>query len=977
MHFRNLYTSYPHSMESDTHVRIFVILSCARTCADQIVTGSLAGVLRIYQPSSSGDENGSSRSTRADFNIEDLLYEHNFTEPILGVSVGSFTSQGHIVIALLFSRKLSVHRLVRNDGGAGAASFYTLGICYEHMLDRRSCNMCTGQFGGAYNFTYIAVQSLDGSISVFENESHAYSRFIPNFLLPGPMSYCLATDSIITANSAFEVCSFKCATLAAAIDSRHAANANGNGRDNETLSGMESFSVGGGSASSAINVASDAGSRRDVPGANARSVREDWKVVLGELALDIQVGRVLSGTSSSSAAGAAGEDIVVLCESTLFVLNDYGRIKQQRRLEYMPVCMHLYTTGDAGMKNILVGSSTGVVLVYRNLDLVWSAKCDHTNVALRVCRAGGIRGMIVGLGDAGQLNVSYVGTDPPVGGSIGGANADGLGAGGDNEMEYEEMDNEHRQLLAKIRERSNTAANSTSGAGESGTEGITIRAQVPSRLDAATSTSSYFDDGDAYGEMSGGATGISSGRRLTVQLFLSGSGRRTIEEVSLQLSAPRPFFIVGESSIAVGSVPGDSDGFGRTAAPVAVSFTVGINSDMIPSSTDMFVTAQYICASGAPGVETIKVALPLCLSADAIPPVKAEGFKVTLETNRQPPLLSALFDDLIASGTNARGGGAALPMEPGSSNIFGNALTLKLLGGVEVTILVSKNAGRYRIQSSCFEAMWLAANELHKRLKMYFVASQPGHAVDGSGTGGGDTGFVMSFGEQLPLHDYFSLIDSHHAARAELTRLKRQLSRAAHQFRAVQKRILARHKNTSTGGGVSSSGNSTASNLSMLLSKTFTEISGVVESIAACEGQVVTAGNRLACGTQLMLLLMRLQFDLDDDAHVALSSYISPDVLECMDSSSGLRGNDSGTDAANGDSDGTSIGWEEVTASNIMYLLRTQLSMKAGRGGDDVDAASAQHAVVLLHPLESTDKLKRHISIVCERLSHGARITGH
>lgn len=36
-----------------------------------------------------------------------------------------------------------------------------------------------------------------------------------------------------------------------------------------------------------------------------------------------------------------------------------------------------------------------------------------------------------------------------------------------------------------------------------------------------------------------------------------------------------------------------------------------------------------------------------------------------------------------------------------------NMLSFKYPGGQDVSVLVSKNGGRYRLQSSCLEAMWL------------------------------------------------------------------------------------------------------------------------------------------------------------------------------------------------------------------------------------------------------------------------------
>lgn len=99
-----------------------------------------------------------------------------------------------------------------------------------------------------------------------------------------------------------------------------------------------------------------------------------------------------------------------------------------------------------------------------------------------------------------------------------------------------------------------------------------------------------------------------------------------------------------------------------------------------------------------------------------------------------------------------------------NASIFGNAITLRYLNGIEVTVLVSKNAGRYRVQSACFEAMWLAVNELQRRLSMFFIDSSASSSLTSSGP------FNISFGEPLPLQDYFALIDRYGSHRCWLTR---------------------------------------------------------------------------------------------------------------------------------------------------------------------------------------------------------------
>lgn len=47
-----------------------------------------------------------------------------------------------------------------------------------------------------------------------------------------------------------------------------------------------------------------------------------------------------------------------------------------------------------------------------------------------------------------------------------------------------------------------------------------------------------------------------------------------------------------------------------------------------------------------------------------------------------------------------------------------NAITFLLCNGVDSTILVGKNANKFRIQSSCFEGLYLMAQELIKKIKL-------------------------------------------------------------------------------------------------------------------------------------------------------------------------------------------------------------------------------------------------------------------
>ena len=61
---------------------------------------------------------------------------------------------------------------------------------------------------------------MDGTVSFFEQESFAFSRFLPGFLLPGPLIYIHRTDSFVTVSSSWQVESYKYQVLAVATDAK-------------------------------------------------------------------------------------------------------------------------------------------------------------------------------------------------------------------------------------------------------------------------------------------------------------------------------------------------------------------------------------------------------------------------------------------------------------------------------------------------------------------------------------------------------------------------------------------------------------------------------------------------------------------------------------------------------------------------------------------------------------------------------------
>jgi hypothetical protein len=87
-----------------------------------------------------------------------------------------------------------------------------------------------------------------------------------------------------------------------------------------------------------------------------------------------------------------------------------------------------------------------------------------------------------------------------------------------------------------------------------------------------------------------------------------------------------------------------------------------------------------------------------------------------------------------------------------------NVMSFKFGQGQEVSVLVSKNAGRYRLQADCFQAMWLVLQELSRRLTAHFAAAEgkPGGAQQQQQQ---QPPFSITFEESLPLQVRLMLLE--------------------------------------------------------------------------------------------------------------------------------------------------------------------------------------------------------------------------
>lgn len=821
-----------HDEETDVGCLCVANVDNEPSGANKIVTGSLQGVLRMYAPKQKG------------YKIEDLILEKNMDAPILQLAAGWFIQGSReVCLAVLHPMKLSVF-MVSAVSSAGSVNYYSLTEVYEHKLPRPAFNFCTGPFGGVRDREYICVQSLDGVLSFFEQDAFAFSRMLQsNFMVPGPICYMQSIDAIIVCSSHMCIEAYRYHMLAAAAD----------------------------------NVDLEPGREA----ASGKKVQVDWSVNIGEHATHLEV------TRFSRSLPPGQQEILVVGEFTLFTVKENGSINFQKRMcEYSISAALTYRlpadSPDAPpTHNLLLATHTGQLMIYRETQLIWCARLsDMVPVQLSVETLCDVMGMIVCMDCRGKVHVCYLGTDPPPASLV---NTEM------KELNYDEMEEEHQELLRVIRQ--------THGEGQrEAEEQLAIRADVPTSLDSNPEDDT--DPDDPVGRIDGEVM------QCTVNLYVTLSGGKgPVENVTIVLKAP-VCFSLSQSLIHI-------DRVAPAGAPMVVPVVFRIWSNVLCSSLEVLASAVYFSANGEPRTAVSEFRLPFALVAKVIPPVKAATYKIQLDCSRQPPALQALFAGLLA--------------QPNAATCSTQSvLSVQYASGTEATVLFSKSSNKLCVQSAEFASLWVICQELCVSLTQHFGKDQSGAEP-----------FAITYQDSLPLHDYFALVDDHFALRKHLEQLRSDLADRTQQYRVIQKRLLVRFKDRQP---------APLNHLDTLLNLTFEQTVQLTEAIDDTERALRTVSCHLSAATELVLLLIRLRFGLDDENFRALRLHLSCEMTEAIDQ-----------------------GWEEQVDASLSHLLRTSLAL------------SAKDKSALPPPMkvpQDTHRLKKRISSVVDRLANGGQPAG-
>ncbi|CAM9718937.1 unnamed protein product, partial [Choristocarpus tenellus] len=759
-------------------------------------------------------------------------------------------------IAVLHPRRLGVYTVEAKGGLGVKASYFNLVKAYEHLLGVdgghfTAYNMVHGDFGGVGR-DLLCVQSMDGRLQVYEQDAHAFTRRLHGVLTPGPLCYVAKIDAFVTSNNEMGIDCYK-----------YQAS-----RDRATLCALAASQgdIGEGKGEGIVGV---------------RTVHAYWSIRIGEAAQDIFVSKFCCSL------GPGCVDIVVIGERTLFALREQGTIRLQKFLEYQPCCACKYTVSAQGggimgatsnsesleeveMENIIIATETQLLMVYKDLELMWASRVSQPPVSLCVAIFGGFPGMVCSLDEEGRVQVCYQGTDPPTATVM---------VQDSKEIDYNEINEEHRRLLQVIRRSQIGSIRPSEGQ-------LILRAQVPRSLNGVEAEDSpaftpLSDDSSqarpvplaAETQSVPGSTPVP--RAITVRLVLAYRGEGTLQQATLNVSAP-PGLQGEPSSMILPPITGGA------STPLVVTVVFQARQGYLPSSLRGEASVVYTRESGGePASAHCSFLLPLATVVHLIPPSNNSAHKFTLDTNRLPVPLMSLFED-TAEQLGMTNDAMDRISSAGGNNILSFCYWVEdpqTGQPIDASILVSKNRGRYRVQSNCLGAICLISAELIRRLTEYYGdggeckrgGSRDDEHKRDKGSGETEGELRIEYTESLPLEEVYKGIDEHFEQRLELLRVQEELNAEAHQFRVIEKQLLVRFKDRNP---------SPLNCLDIVMEETYLRLIELGKNVEGAQFRLWQTSNFLGCAMRFLALLMKCRFQLGKADHALLLANFHPNVTD-------------------------------------------------------------------------------------------------
>ncbi|CAK1582085.1 unnamed protein product [Parnassius mnemosyne] len=290
------------------------------------------------------------------------LLETELDDIVLQIETGKFIgTSGDREIIILHPQCYIIYELHRKGGLTDAGDQNHIEPLIKHYFKRRAYNLTCGPFGSSKSRDLICVQSLDSTLSFFDQDTFLFMCMFNDILIPGPVSYVASSDLFIICKStwALEIYSYQQLRELSELSLRQNKN--------------------------------------NIP---------QWTYNAGEEISSVQVIRTSNNFSS----------IIALGERHLYAFQDNGLMKDIIRLDYTPICFHCYLIGwyyEPGARLlVMVVSDDSRLFVYEGTTLLWACDLMTKTLSISRCFLNSLPGGIVSLGPNGVLTVNYLGTEP-------------------------------------------------------------------------------------------------------------------------------------------------------------------------------------------------------------------------------------------------------------------------------------------------------------------------------------------------------------------------------------------------------------------------------------------------------------------------------------------------------------------------------------------------------------------------------------
>ncbi|XP_015784320.1 protein PTHB1 isoform X2 [Tetranychus urticae] len=721
----------------------------SRDNSDKIITGSHEGILRIYSTANTLDD-----KRLKPFQANDLLLEVDLRQPILQLASGLLLSASKSLhLAVLHPRKISIYSAAATIGVTEYGSSYNVLLIYEHNLPQSAYNFTIGPFGQIKGRDFLCVQSIDGTLSFYEQESFAFSRHLTNFMLPGPIVYLPTTDSFVVANGAWFIESFRYQVLA--------------------ISKANDIKL------------PDPDSNQRVVSSSGRRVTPDWSLQIGEPLIDLQA-HTLSKKFSL---------IVALGERNLYIIRDSGIVSWMKKLNFTPYSLTSYLNQASDNIIILISSENGNLLIYSGNKLQWSCQLPFAPIALARASFPNIHGSLVTLSASGELAASYLGTSPSV--TLSTPRQDEQGTS--SHLTYAETEAELTELRKVIASFNSNPASGSMGGNFGAIGSLSVKGSTnDDNCDIKVTL------GNLVTSLVRSSTGPAIDDLLPmVALTISLTCINAVSNVRVSIEAGLPIAfepsLLNYPSILAGN------------ETQVTTLTATLSNLILPINLSASILITYTNASGSPRVYRKPFYLPLSLicrlqstlsspsSALPLSPTSSSpsSYRDSMSHNvdiafavQMPVDLRIMFNDLVSVSSNPRQASPASPIPTSlsiptnESNIDSNNMSISfytepashvtISGGIKMKGSLNK----IKFRSNNLHGISIVINEFISRCKSSRINLE-----------------AISYDRSsLPFDLYLNCLDKRFNLRIKIINLSKNLATQTSYFRAVQKRLLIKFK---------------------------------------------------------------------------------------------------------------------------------------------------------------------------------------